>query len=123
MLYYPSMHKNLENKKRKKHSSILNRFFYFFKFSFFGQVTLSRSSFIQTSIFRKISSFFSTWHFFYQQLFILNIPFFSFRSTLKSIFSIFQFFQFFKKMNTTLIFYFSSFIQNKTLSYYEKETK
>ena len=101
MLYYQSMHKNLEDKERKKHNSKLDRFFIFFKFSLFGRVTLSRSSFIQTSIFRKNPFFF---YHFQHGIFFLSIAFYSrhvsffanFQSTPKMSFS--------KKTNMTLIF-------------------
>ena len=112
MLYYLSMHKNPEDKERKKHNFILNRFFYFFKFSFFGRVTLSRSSFIQTSIFVKTSF----WSFFNMVLFFTR-PFYS----RQDFFLPFSKYFFLKKTNKTFIS--SFFIQNKLSSYFEKETE
>ena len=109
MLYHWSVHNKLKTKKERKHISILIRFFHFSIFFFFltfsllGRVILSRSSFIQTSIFVKTSfwSFFNMVHFF-------NKPFYSRQDNIFFSFSIFSIFL--KKTNETFI---SSFFYSK----------
>ena len=73
MLYHQSVHNNLKTKRERKHISNLINFFifqFFSTFSLLGRVTLSRSSFIQTNIFRKKTLF--------QHLFILDMSSFFF---------------------------------------------
>ena len=106
MLYYQSMHKNFEYKERKKHISNLIQFFFIFQFfstfSLLGRVTLSRSSFIQTNIFRKKKTLFF--------FIIFNMAFFStpFIPDMSVFFVNFQLLKniyfFLKKMNKTLVF-------------------
>ena len=106
-----------KKRQKRKHLSNLSPHL-FCKFS--HRVILSRSSFIQTSIFRKNFSFF--FGHFQHGIFFIN----SFYSRYVKFFVNFQITKsiFLKKANNTLVFsIFSSFIQSKTPSYFEKETE
>ena len=90
MIYYRSMHKrNLEEKGRKKHILILSDFS-FSQFSLLDRVILSRSSFIQTNIFRKRKQLFFHFqhhHFLTTFFYSRHVIFFAtFRLTLKNYF-------------------------------------
>ena len=117
MLYFQSMHnEDLRKNDRKENTYLIRVHIFFCKFS--HRLTLSRSSFIQKHFFHKnifffldyfqhdiffISSFYS-----WQNIFFLPI----FQLTPKIFFSM------------ALVFSdFLSFIENKTLPYFEKETK
>ena len=122
MLYYQSMHKNFEDKERKKHISNLIRFFHFFLiFTFWSSHTISIILYSNKHFFVKTFFFFfwsfSTWYIFFISNFLFQTCqffFANFQSPKNIIFL--------KKTNKTLVFsIFSSFIQNKTPSYFKKE--
>ena len=118
----------------KQVSKLIWFFHFFFKFPLFGRVISFRSFFIWTNIFsyKKKTHFFiifnTVYIFFNNNYLFQTCQFcqFSF-NTQKHFFnfSIFQFFQFLQENEyDTHFFNFSFFfIQNKTLSYYEKGTK
>ena len=118
MLYHWSVHNKLKTKKERKHISILIRFFhfsiFFLTFSLLGRVILSRSSFIQTSIFVKTSfwSFFNMVHFFTSHFYSRQDTHFFYR---------FQFFNFFEENEWDI--HFLIFLFKNKLSYYEKGTE
>ena len=115
MLYCQSMHKNFEDKEKKKHNSNLNRFFHFFNFCFLVESHyLDHPSFKQLFFHKNFFSFLF-YHFQHGIFFISSFLFQTcqfFCSTLKNIF-----------FEGTHFFDFSSFIQNKTSSYFEKKTE
>ena len=118
MLYYQRMHdETLRKNNRKENTYLIWVHIFFCKFS--HRVTLSRSFFIQTSILFVKPFFlsFSTWY-------IFLATFITDMSDFFCQFSITQKYIFLKKTNKTLVFsIFSSFIQNKTPSFFEKETE
>ena len=117
MLYYQSMHdETLKKRQERKHLSNPSPHLFC---KFFHRVTLSRSSFIHTSIFSKklLFDYFQHGIFIYNSLFIPNMSFFSPLS-----------FDIKKKIlkeneYDTHFFNFSIFIQSKTPSYFEEETE
>ena len=111
MIYYQSVHKNFEDKKKKKRISNLICFFSIFQISLFGRITLSRSFFIQINIFEK-------------KLLLFLIVFKHRTSSSQFFLPIFVWHSkyFFEKNEyDTHLFNFSFFIQNKLSSYFEKE--
>ena len=112
MLYFLSMHKKTLKKNDSKENTYLIQVHIFF--------ILSRSSFIPTSIFRK-NFFFII----FNMTFFLSTPFIPDMSVFFCQFSITQKYIFFwrKRIRHSFFQFFSSFIQNKTLPYFEKETE
>ena len=81
MLYYQSMHKNFEDKERKKHISNLIRFFYSFFLNFHFSVEshyLDHPLFEQTFFRKKLLLFF---YHFQHGIFFLTTPFYSRQNT------------------------------------------
>ena len=107
MLYYQSMHKNFEDKKRKKH---IYNLIDFFNFHFLVESHHPDHPLFEQTFFRKKNFFF--FNHFQHSIFFINpflfqhvIFFTTFHLTLNKVFS--------KKMNTTFIFSTFLFLKKK----------
>ena len=113
----PKYAQKFEDKERKKHNSNLNQFFHFFNFCFLVESHYPDHPLFEQTFFRKNFFFF---------LIIFNTVLFFLTTFILDITHFFYHFQKYfcwRKRIRHSFFRFFSFIQNTTLSYFEKETK